>query len=184
MNKELRYERIRKDRHDLFSVRELYERSFPANERIPFHILLQKKESDASFYAVYEADELIGLYHIFLSEELLYLSYICIREDLKDRGYGTTVLRHIHEKLEGRPIVIDIEEVNKQDGNYIEELRRRRFYVKNGYVSTGIFYHFYDVDYELLSYGGEVSRQMWIDLTLKIWGKRAKGARYKEESER
>ncbi|MCR4633972.1 MAG: GNAT family N-acetyltransferase [Erysipelotrichaceae bacterium] len=181
MNKELRYEKVRKDRHDLFSVKALYERSFPENERIPFHILLQMKESDALFYAVYGPEGLIGLYHVFLSETLLYLSYICIREDLKGKGYGTKILRHIHEMLEGKPIVIDIEEVNQEDANYVEELRRRYFYVNNGYVSTGIFYHFFDVDYELLSYGGQVNRQMWIDLTLKIWGKRAKGARYKED---
>ena len=67
----------------------------------------------------------------------------------------------------------------KEDENYDDEVRRRDFYIRNGYQSTGVFYHFYDVDYELLSYGGEVSRQMWIDMTLKIWGPRAKGARYR-----
>ena len=179
MNSKLEFRIIDRGSHDLADIQRLYERSFPENERIPFHILLKQKRSQALFFSVYECEKLVGLYHIFLGDEVNYLSYICVDHVFQDQGAGTAILKHIHDTYADKPIVVDIEEVNPDDDNYIEEVRRRLFYEKNGYTSTGIFYHFFDVDYELLSYGGIVSRQMWIDLTLKIWGQRAKGARYK-----
>ena len=179
MNMNLEYKIIRKDQDDLTDIKRLYERSFPENERIPFRFLLNKYQKDALFYAAYQDKKLVGLYHVFLSEELIYLSYICVDVPYQNKGAGTAILQHVHETCAGRLIVVDIEEVCKEDENYDDEVRRRDFYIRNGYQSTGVFYHFYDVDYELLSYGGEVSRQMWIDMTLKIWGPRAKGARYR-----
>ena len=130
--------------------------------------------------AFYEKDELIGMYDLFLYEDMAYLSYICVKEELQDRGYGSFILKKIFEEYKGRRIVADIEEVKEEDANCEKERKRREFYLRNGFVSTGIFYHIYGVDYELLSKGGAVRKDEWHALIKKHWGRWADTTVYKE----
>ena len=129
-------------------------------------------------YEVLCNEELVGMYYLFLNEDLVYLSYICVREEDKGKSYGTKILQHIHEDYSDYRFVVDIEEVKENDDNYEEERRRRAFYLKNGYESTGVFYRIFGVDYELLSYNGKVSKEDWHALILNNWGRVAGRARY------
>ena len=154
------------------TLSELYERSFPDDERIPFQHLLNTLNDERIMAAVFHEEELVGMYFLFLHRKLVYLSYICVREEDQDKGYGTAILEKIRKDYEGWRIVVDIEEVREEDENYAQEISRRHFYTKNGFVSTGVFYHIYGVDYELLSFGGNVKQEEWHELISKHWGSR------------
>ncbi|MCR4856326.1 MAG: GNAT family N-acetyltransferase [Erysipelotrichaceae bacterium] len=165
---------------DIEEIKKLYDRSFPDNERIPFAWLLQALGDEQRMFAAYDGEELVGMYFLYLFKDLVYLSYICVREDRRSRGYGSLLLKKICFDLKGKKIVIDIEECRQEDEDYLVELRRRNFYLRNGFEPTGIFYHIYDVDYELLCFGGPVRKEEWHRLISHHWGKRADTAIYRE----
>ena len=175
MLKTVRVDRRYKDKR---KIRRLYDGSFPDDERIPFDILISTLSDDRIMYAVYEEERLVGMYFLFLKDDIVYLSYICVDEAERGRGYGSLILKQIAEENEGKRIVVDIEEV-KDDEFFEETDRRRDFYLNNGYERTGVYYHIYGVDYELLSYGGIVSRDEWHSVIRKHWGKRADTAVYR-----
>ena len=174
----MRYEQIYKDHPDLNLIEELYDISFPEDERIPFHILKRTLSDERLMYAIYE-DTLIGMFFLFIDEDLVYLSYLCVDERRRGKGYGSAILKHITKMYEDKRIVLDIEEVKTDSENYNERKKRKDFYLHNGYQSTGIFYHIYDVDYELLSRGGTVTKEQWHHLIRKHWGPRADTAIYR-----
>lgn len=165
---------------DLHEIRRLYDASFPDDERIPFQRLLKSMDEKRIMDAYYEDDRLVGLSFLFLFNDLVYLSYICVEEDLRDRGYGTAILKHIQNAYAAYRIVLDIEEVSEKYDNYEERQKRRDFYIRNGFTSAKVYYHIYNVDYELLQYNGTVTKEDWHALILKHWGPFAKSAIYRD----
>lgn len=170
---------ITKQTKDIEEVFKLYNDSFPFDERIPWERLYHSLADDRIMQAYYEEDRLIGLTCVFLHENLVYLSYLAIIPALRNHGYGSKVLKHLQDEYPDHPFVIDIEEALPEADNYEERVRRRNFYIHNGYQSTGIFYHFYHVDYELLSHNGLVTKEMFHNLIRKHWGPIAESAIYR-----
>ena len=164
---------------DIRKIRKLYNTSFPDDERIPFSHLLRTVGSERIMHAYYDNSVLTGLTVVFLMDDIVYLSYICISEEMRNRGYGTEILQAVKNEYPGCRMVVDIEELKRESSNYEERLRRREFYLRNGFVSCSVFYHFYYVDYELLSCNGTVSQQEWAALVRKHWGRYAETAIYR-----
>ncbi len=159
-------------------IRELYDGSFPDDERIPFDILLRNLNEDMSMWAVLDGDRIVGMDVLMRDEDIVYLAYICVKEEERGRGYGSKILDEIAKQNEGKRIVADIEEVRESDPSFGLQKRRRNFYLRNGYGPTGVFYHFFNVDYEIVSHGGTITRDDWQHLIEKHWGKRAEDATY------
>ena len=160
-------------------VKKLYNDSFPSDERIPWNRLLGSFSEERIMKAYYEEDRFIGLTCVFLHDNLVYLSYLAVIPELRNQGYGSKLLRQLQQEYPESPFVIDIEEARKDAVNYDERVRRRDFYIRNGYESTGIFYHFFHVDYELLSFNGPVTKDMFHSLIRKHWGMIAETAVYR-----
>ena len=170
--------KIDRNYKEINQIHTMYNGSFPDDERVPFDILLKTIGKDRDMCAVCDNEKLIGMYYLMHDEDLVYLAYVCVKEEERGKGYGSLILEKIAEEHEGKRIVADIEELKQDSKNYEQQKKRKDFYLKNGYRSTGTFYHIYNVDYELLSYGGSVSKEEWHDLILKHWGPRAESATY------
>ena len=93
--------------------------------------------------------------------------------------HGRGDLERVIDDFKDYRIAVDIEEASENFDNFEERKRRRDFYIRNGFVSTDIFYSFFNVDYEILSCGGIISRKQWQDLVKEHWGKFAKIAKYR-----
>ncbi len=177
--KELHYTAITKNVAAVSQIQELYDRSFPDDERIPFARLLQSLSSERLLYAWYAGDTFVGMTVTFQDGSLLYLAYLVVEESLRNAGYGSLILQHLQQSHPHSTIVIDIEEVIVGDANFVQCQKRRDFYYRNAFVSTGVFYYFFHVHYELLSWNGIVTAEQYHHLILKHWGPIANHAIYR-----
>ena len=173
--------KVQKPFKDYREFKRLYDASFPDNERIPFLRLYTQMDETRVFYAYYEKEKLIGLSFFYLLDDLAYLSYLAVEEKLRGQGYGSKILQRIKEDYRDCRIVLDIEEVKEDAGNYEERRKRKDFYLHNGFVSAGIFYHIYHVDYEILVANGTACKEDWHRIISRYWGKFADNAVYKEK---
>lgn len=171
--------RVDRSYKELKEIVRLYNSSFPKNERIDFERLIRMLGDDRHMYVYLEDEKIIGMAYFFIFEDIAYLGYICVEEELRNSGYGTAILNRIKEEYQGYRIGIDIEEVKQNSSNSEERVRRRDFYIRNGFVSTDIFYNFFFVDYEILSCGGLIRKEEWQNLVKKHWGRIAKTAKYR-----
>ncbi|MBR3349097.1 MAG: GNAT family N-acetyltransferase [Solobacterium sp.] len=160
-------------------VRRLYDASFPDDERIPWPVLTAGLNEHRRMYVHFDEGTFIGLSYVFLSRDIAYLGYLAVEEHLRLRGYGSQILQALRSELSDFRFVIDIEVVTKEAGNYAERKKRREFYLRNGFVSTGAGYYFYHVDYELLCAGAMVTADEFRDLIIEHWGHRARHAVFK-----
>jgi GNAT superfamily N-acetyltransferase len=176
----LRIERVSENTDNLQEIHRLYNASFPDDERIPWKRIFSMLGETRRMYAYYDGDVFAGLSYLFIHREIAYLGYLAVEETLRNQGYGTQILKCILKELSGYKIVIDIEAVIEEADNYEERLKRKNFYLHNGFESTGVGYFFYNVDYELLSANGKVSAQEYLDLILEHWGPIAANAVFKK----
>ena len=171
--------RISKKSKDIKEIRKLYDTSFPNEERIPFVHLVSSLSKDRIIDAYYEEGKLMGMTVIFLSDDLEYLSYICIERSFQGRGYGTRILNQIKQEYPDNRIVVDIEETEYSRENLGEKIRRKEFYMRNGFVPARVFYTYAGVEYELMCCNGMIIKDDWQKIMRKHWGKYADYATYR-----
>ncbi|MCF0114815.1 MAG: GNAT family N-acetyltransferase [Erysipelotrichaceae bacterium] len=158
----------------------LYNDNFPVNERVPFERLIKGLDKGSTMTAYYDKDEFIGFTYLYHYQKLTYFAYLVIEEKHRGKGYATQIIQHIQATYPHK-IVLDIECLDPSAHNADQRKKRRDLYLKNGFVSTNVFYYFYHVNYELLSCHGLCSAKEYSDLIITHWGAHARKAQFYDD---
>ena len=125
-------------------IEKLYLKSFPDNERFPFWILQECWKKNYSFlYAIIDEDKFVGMCYIVNCDSLYYLMYLAVESSLRNKNYGSKILRDLKERYKLLFLSID-EPVNSVN------IRRKKFYLRNGFYDTNRFYEDNGINYEIL----------------------------------
>ena len=150
------FKNIKEDKKDIYKIKELYESSFPEDEQVPFfHLENQAYTSISDIYGVYD-HEFIGLLVNVYYEDILFLWYIAIEPKFQNKGYGSLILKQIQNSYPNHRIVLNIELV---DNNNPIQIKRKHFYIKNGFKECGFYTEEYGVFYEMLYYHQPITYQ-------------------------
>lgn len=121
--------------HELMRV---YEDSFPENERVQMDSLLSGYLGKKTQVVVAEKDnQLIGFYCTVSDADLTFLFYIAVTEKERSKGYGKEMLERIKNTCHS-PIILNIEYVGEDMSPTDNRMRRRAFYLKNGFKDVGM----------------------------------------------
>ncbi len=125
-------------------IKEIYLNSFPKDERFPYSILKYTvKEKNVVLNSIVDKGVIIGMQYIVKCDDLYYLMYFAIDKEFRNQNYGSRVLSDLKGKYKN--IFLSIEK--KDDGLAI---RRKKFYLRNGFYETGKYYLDNGVMYEVL----------------------------------
>ena len=114
-------------------VADLYTEAFPPVERIPLRKLIRR---GYDFEGAYEGEELVGLYCTVPGDGMTFLFYLAVRKDLRGRGYGSEILRKVCEDS-SVSVVLNIEYTGEDTPEDDGKLRRKVFYLRNGFTDSG-----------------------------------------------
>lgn len=150
-------------------VKEIYERSFPPEEQIPFPELLASAQMDeVSFLAWIDpslpagedgATHVVALTFSFAFHDLFYLGLLAVDGRTRSAGYGSRILTHFRERYGNVPQLLEIEPVVREAANYQQRVRRLAFYERNGFTVTNMITHEADQTYRVLTRNGIVTPQ-------------------------
>lgn len=157
------------DSNDLIhKVQTLYEASFPLDEQVPFEILLEQSKNDISdMYAIFDKDVFVGMLCTVYDADIVFLWYLAVEKSLQGQGYGSQILRDVANIFTSQRLILNIEEV---DMHVIETVKRKQFYVNNGYKESDFKTEEYGVVYEMLSYRGKVTYAEYEHMMRKYSG--------------
>lgn len=134
---------------DKDSVKRIYASAFPKSERFPFWILKNcSKNSNVHFDAILCDDKLIGMQFVVNYDNISYLMYLATDTDYRNLGLGSQILKNL--VIRNDNVLLCIEKP-KDDGKNDVKSRRKNFYLRNGFYSTGSYLKDSEVDYEILS---------------------------------
>ena len=153
-------------------VIKLYNEAFPKDERIPIWLLkMLARKNKAKFYGIYDNEKFVGLVYNIFYKDIVFVFYLAIDKATRGQGYGTKVLDSIKEKYKNYRIILCIEPVDENSDNYEQRVKRKNFYLKNGFEDSNYTIKERNIIYEMLYYNENVTSQEFQELMKNYFGK-------------
>lgn len=156
MNNDVFLRRLTKN--DLPVYRDIYNSSFPEDERKTLAFMMSGPQADAyDLLVIGTADTAVaGLVILARHGGFILLDYFAVSPALRGRGIGHAALPLIAarcaERYPGAHLFLEIEVPCEDCPNPVERRRRKAFYLSAGLVETGVRARIYGSDMELLAY--------------------------------
>jgi len=141
-------------------VIDLYKEAFTTAQRIPTWVLkLKLRKGKAGFNVLYENDTWIGLIYTTKFEDIVLIHFLAICESFRSGGYGSKVMDAMKVMHGEKRIVLNIEKLDPQEKNFEQRVKRKAFYEKNGFSSSGYFVKEPGEELEMLIFGGCITKE-------------------------
>lgn len=138
---------------DMPFILDLYQNSFPENERKPFSVIERKAAMGSmEILVIRDGKKRMGFAIIALGEGLVLLDYFAVAEKYRGQGIGEEALQLLRALYSENQFYLEIEHVDDTAPNYTQRLRRKNFYLRSGMQDTGIRVQMFGVDMELLAF--------------------------------
>lgn len=152
-------------------VKSLYYAAFPSIERVRLNKLLRRaKSAGVSFLRFYDGDVFVGFAYFSHSNDFVYVVYLAVNTEVQSQGYGSRVLEYFEAQYPGARVVLEIEALDEHASNYEQRVKRKAFYEKNGFVSTGMKIVESGVFYEVLIKNGSCTSEEFVSAQKRAFG--------------
>ncbi len=118
-------------------VKEIYMEAFPKAERKPFFLL--KKSKRIQVFTAIEENEVLGFAVTVPFHNLVMVDYLAVNSKIRSKGTGSFLLQELCNTYQGKKLVLLIEQLDDSAKNQQQRLARRKFYLKNGFTSSGTY---------------------------------------------
>lgn len=156
------YEKTSRYYHD---IEKLYNEAFPINERIPINEFLDTTLDNMHTYIFTYKNNFVGFVVTLSYQNILYLLYFAMSSKYRNRGFGSQALELIKKNNNDKVLLVDIEQEKYDSTNKLQRIKRKKFYLRSGFIPTNITYTQQNVIFEILSFGGNITEN---DLT-NLW---------------
>lgn len=155
---DVRAEKVLKSRKKK-EIKRIYEASFPKEERMPFVLMLcMSGMKSTEFLAFYDADKLCGFVYMAVLGRQNFIMFFAVDENLRSKGYGSSILSWIQHRYPDNTIMVSIEPCREGLPDLAQKLRRKKFYMANGYQETGYEMKLGGQEQEILMYNGNFDK--------------------------
>lgn len=142
---------VTKDFPDMDRLDELALEAFPPEEYLaPCDIIEISKKFDMDFWAIYDNNDFIGFTVIARYKTMVYLFFLAITPENRSKGYGTKIISLISANYKSCQFVVDFEMIDESASNIEQRIKRKEFYLRNGFKETDKFLTYFGVSYEIL----------------------------------
>ena len=134
----------------------LYARAFPRDERAPFFLLRRRAEQErGEMDIIREGERFLGFLYRIRQGNLSYLFYFALEESARGQGIGSKALSLLRQP--GQRLLLAREALDPQAENTRQRVRRREFYLKNGFLDLPWGIREAGVTYDAMGWGGEIA---------------------------
>ncbi len=132
-------------------------------------------EGRLELLAVYDGENFAGFTTVFPARRLAYVFFLAIHPSMRSKGYGARVLELIRERYPDRMVVLDIEPLEEGGEDYAIRLRRKQFYLRNGFLESGYHLKYLGLKFEILyaapgTFDLDEYRSMMMEIRAMIHG--------------
>ena len=165
----LNTEKIIKESRFWHQINSLAKEAFPPEEYLAPDKLVEMSLTDSfDFFALTDSDTFIGFMVVQTYKNLAYLFFLAIDPSFRAKGYGSRAIETLQALYPNKKQVVDFEMPDKEAPNNEQRIKRRQFYLRNGYKETGLFLSYLGVDYEIFYMGDDFEPQEFMDMMREI----------------
>ena len=146
--------------------------AFPKRERKPFFTLKRSvKKKKAVIMTASEENQILGLVVLIPYKDMVMVDYLAVSSRIRSKGTGSYIMQNVCREFSDKKIVLLIERLEDDADNRDQRIARRKFYLKNGFSSSGIFITGASGNMEIMNYGGKVTLEKYMRLQEYALGK-------------
>ena len=165
----LNTERVSKESRFWQQIDSLAKESFPPEEYLaPDQLVEMSKADNFDFFALTDGNAFVGFMVVQTHKNLSYLFFLAIDPSCRAKGYGSRAIETLRALYPDKTQVVDFEMLDNEAPNNEQRLKRRQFYLRNGYQETGLFLSYLGVDYEVFCMGDDFEPQEFKDLMKEV----------------
>ena len=136
---------------------EINERAFPQYERMNFDDIYRLQSvCETEILGIYDEDEPKGFIVLLKNEKCGYIYYLAVDEKYRSSGYGSAALKELERTYPNIQLILDFEEVKCDADNYEQRIKRKDFYLRNGFHETGQYTVLSGERFEVVCNGNEL----------------------------
>lgn len=131
-------------------IEKINREAFPPDEYMPLTEMLEvQARGEFDVLALLDGETPVGFMAVSSDEATAYLFFLAIGKDFRAKGYGGQALALYRELYQGRQCTVDLEPLDPAAENAEQRVRRRRFYLKNGFKPSGYALEYRGAVFEL-----------------------------------
>lgn len=147
---EIQLGKISQDSPDKSKLDKINEEAFPVNERCSIDDLFASgRDGNLDIIGIYADNELVGFFAVRKFGRIRYMAYFAVSSHKRSMGIGSKALQLLRDFYNGCQIIIEFEAPDNNCENNNIRIRRRDFYLRNGFFPTGWFSSYDDTEFEI-----------------------------------
>ena len=133
--------------------------SFPEEERLDLDSIFPSSgKGEPDFWTIEEEGRFAGFFMVRRSGKIVYIAYFAVEPALRGRGIGSRALRRLTALYPDCQTVVDFEAPDSRCPNNGERVKRRNFYLRNGFFPTGWYQFYMQNEFEIASASPEFDK--------------------------
>ena len=133
------------------SIYRLYRSAFPDTERKPFSIIRSMyRTGKTDVWYCSQNGKFLGFAATINGTELILIDYFAVVPSLRQKGYGTSILRALMHHYKGKGVFVEIESMYEPCDDLETRRRRRQFYISCGMKPMNVMADVFGTKMELL----------------------------------
>lgn len=151
-------------------IETLFLSAFPKEERPPFRRLKRKADQGkGDMLCAMDGDRFVGFAYMVQHQDLAYLFFLAVDEKKRGKGYGSAILQSVRRMYAGYRIFLAREQLDRNAPNYDQRVKRREFYLRNGFQDLTCAIKEADVVFDAMSVDGRPITAAEYDALISRW---------------
>lgn len=150
---------------DIFTdILRLNSEVFPSNELVaPINLSnnIYANDENLSIFSFYNDNEFVGYAAIYSYENISYLAFLAVCVKYQGRGFGGLILEILKSNFS--QIVLEIESLDPKATDYLQRVKRSKFYNNHGFKDSGYKISYCKMTYSIYS-NFEFDSKQFIDM--------------------
>lgn len=153
------------DCNDRKYFEQINDEAFPPSEHMSMdEIFAFQADTNTDILGIYDNDTPVGFAVILKNDECGYVYFIAIDKKKRSKGYGKAAMEKIISDYPCLQIVLDFEEIDESAENNAQRIRRKNFYLQNGFHETGRYTLLSENRFEVVCSGEKLRENAFKDL--------------------
>lgn len=161
------------DKMRLNKIEQLYLQAFPAEERKPFQLMVEKQiEGTMELLSIEDKNGFLGLAIFAFDKDIALLDYFAISPEFRGQGIGSRAIRSLQKIYDGKRFILEIETTKLQVPDLELRKKRKEFYLRNGLHTMDFDINLFGVEMEVLGNCPSLDFDEYLDVYKHACGPR------------
>ena len=134
------------DSPEMQMLEAINDEAIPEDERCALRDMLA---TGAAVWCIDAEGEPAGYMAVRQDPNLVYLAFFAVRSDLRSKGIGGNAVRELIRRNPDKQVIVEYEAPDPTCAANDERLRRKRFYLRNGFHETGWYTCYDNMEFEI-----------------------------------